>query len=203
MPPPKCNWIDFAVAVEHGRREFDLAMQPREVGFAREPVARDDAVAAAVEARAHAERHVHVERQRARDRIAVARCAASRSCRLVEGRARTAAPSGRTCSADPGGRSGATDRRQRGRSDSWRPAYCPEVGYALIRIKWGQRMEQSGGRVGIGGNQGLQEPELASSQGSALRRALGWCLTRLRTSPCQKPPHPTARSRCDCCPCST
>src|SRR3546814_5143797 len=52
--------------------DLDLAVQPRQVRAGAGLVAGDDAVAAAVEARAQAERHVHVQRQAARDRVAVA-----------------------------------------------------------------------------------------------------------------------------------
>ena len=55
---------DFAVAVEPGRDQFDLACQAQQVGRGARRVARDDAIAAAVEAGAEAERHVHVDRQR-------------------------------------------------------------------------------------------------------------------------------------------
>ena len=75
----------FAVAVEHGRREFDLTVQPGQVDFAARQVARDHAVAAAVEARARAERHVDVQRQAARDRIPVAHLRGLAQLRLAEG----------------------------------------------------------------------------------------------------------------------
>jgi hypothetical protein len=63
---------DFAIAVEQLRGEVDLAVQPRQVAVGTGRIAGDDAVAAAVEARAHAERHVDVQRQPARDRISIA-----------------------------------------------------------------------------------------------------------------------------------
>ena len=64
--------LDLAVAVEHRGGQRDLAVQPGQVGLPARLVAGDDAVAAAVEARAGAERDVQIQRNRARDRIAIA-----------------------------------------------------------------------------------------------------------------------------------
>lgn len=74
----------FAVAVEQFGGHADLAIQPCEIGFTARQVAGDDAVAAAVEARAHAERHVHVQRQATRDRVAVAGLRCLAQLRLAE-----------------------------------------------------------------------------------------------------------------------
>jgi hypothetical protein len=71
-PAAQMQLHHFAIAVECRRERGDLAQEPAQVCFAPGDVARDDARAAAIEARAHAIRHVHVQRQRARDRVAVA-----------------------------------------------------------------------------------------------------------------------------------
>jgi hypothetical protein len=75
---------DVAIAVEHLRRHCDLADEARNIGFRQRPVAGDDPVAAAVEARARAEWHVHVDRQRAGDRFGVAFANDLAQRRLVE-----------------------------------------------------------------------------------------------------------------------
>ena len=77
---------DLAIAVEQLGHHRDLAVQADQVGLATAEVAGDDAVAAAVEARAHAKRHVHVQRQPPGDRVAVARCRAVAQLRLAERR---------------------------------------------------------------------------------------------------------------------
>ena len=74
---------DLAIGIEQARHHADLARQPRAVGLASRAVARDHAIAAAVEARTGAERDVDVERQAGRNRIAIA--APHRFAQLVGG----------------------------------------------------------------------------------------------------------------------
>jgi hypothetical protein len=62
---------DLAVGVEQLALQRDFPVQPREIGLAPGAIARDDPVAATVEARACAEWHVQVERERPRDRVVV------------------------------------------------------------------------------------------------------------------------------------
>src|SRR5690606_18341751 len=62
----------FAVVVEQGSDAPDLPVQHLQVMFAATVIARDDAIAAAVETRAFAERYMHVDRDSVRHRILVA-----------------------------------------------------------------------------------------------------------------------------------
>src|SRR4029079_4286522 len=63
---------DFAIVIEQRAVHRDFALQALEVGTRTTDVARDDAIAAAVEAGTEAEWHVHVQRQLARQRPGVA-----------------------------------------------------------------------------------------------------------------------------------
>ena len=62
-------------------RSARFAVQACEIGLATRAIARDDAVAAAVEARAATERDVHVHGERPRNRVAVGDATACRSSR--------------------------------------------------------------------------------------------------------------------------
>jgi hypothetical protein len=53
---------DFAIAIEQRTEHRDLALQALEIRARAGLVARDDAIAAAVEARTEAERHVDIQR---------------------------------------------------------------------------------------------------------------------------------------------
>jgi hypothetical protein len=73
---------DLAIASEQRAEHRDFALQTLEIGACTRRVARDDAIAAAVEARAEAKGHVHVQRQSARNRplVAVLDVFAKRGC---------------------------------------------------------------------------------------------------------------------------
>ena len=63
--------VDRAIGVEHRRGHLDFAQQMFEIAVRAATIARDDARAAAVEARTQAERDMHVDRERARNRVLV------------------------------------------------------------------------------------------------------------------------------------
>src|SRR5690606_13709997 len=84
---PQVDLYDFAITVEERSHPGDLAHQARDVGAPLGYVARDDAVAAAVEARAETVGDVQIQRQRLRDRLLVAAADVLAQHRFVEVRA--------------------------------------------------------------------------------------------------------------------
>jgi hypothetical protein len=77
----------LAIAVEDLRYQLRLAQQAFDVRRATAGIPRDDAIAAAVEARREAERHVHIQRQITRDRLVVGAPCVAAEIRLGEIRA--------------------------------------------------------------------------------------------------------------------
>src|SRR5690606_13375363 len=69
--PAQVQLDHLAIAVEQLRGLFGFAQQPFEVRTATAEIARNDAVAAAIEARAEAIRDVHIQRELTRNRIRV------------------------------------------------------------------------------------------------------------------------------------